>query len=722
MHILIYADVNLNLIDGSTIWVESLSEILLKHAGARVTVLSREPDLDTGVMASLRRIPGLAIRSYDQFEDVVAEFSRPGTPYGIEKIIRAIDAEEPIDKIIIRGGEVARALARVTVLRSRLWAYIIDNPTLDDEDAQYRISTIVEGAGGLFVQTDAQRALLEAVHAEANGKTSVLPPMVRAPSRLKPESDSPALRGGPLRLVYSGKYSITWNVEAFFDLPRLCADAGVEAVVTMIGDKVHAEKSDPEFRERILGKLRETPGVKWLGALSREQAMDASAECDLGLCWRTDDLNDSLEISTKFLEFSASGVPSIVNRTAAYEALLGADYPFFAADAQDAVRAAKAAFDAETYELARRRCLALAEGFSYPRAAERLKKALRAGLPRRHAKPATKRRVLVASHDLKFLEEALRDLDRTGNYEIGYDRWESTSTHDEEFSRQALESAETIFCEWCAGQAVWYARNKRADQRLFIRLHRFEAGTNYPSEIDPSAIDGVIVVSDHFKTLCTERFGWPGDKITVLPQYCLSDQFDRTKYPGAATTLGFVGMNGFHHKRFDRAVDILRKVRKRVPTFQMRVRSAMPWEFAWIWKDNAPEREKFERLFNDIEADRNLREAIIFDRPGRNMAEWFRRTGFILSTSESEGCHTSVAEGICSGAEPIVIDWPGAASVYGEGPVYGSVDDMADAIVALYARGQTAERSEALRRWGHDDFDVSRTVAVLDGLFSGGGA
>ena len=37
MNVLIYADVNLNLIDGSTIWVESLAEILVKHVGAQVT-------------------------------------------------------------------------------------------------------------------------------------------------------------------------------------------------------------------------------------------------------------------------------------------------------------------------------------------------------------------------------------------------------------------------------------------------------------------------------------------------------------------------------------------------------------------------------------------------------------------------------------------------------------------------------------------------------------
>ena len=142
MNVLIYADVNLNLIDGSTIWVESLAEILVKHVGAQVTVLSREPDLGTGVMASLSKIEGLSIMSCDRFEEVMQEFPRPGDPWGIEKIISIMDAENHFDKFIVRSSDVARVIARVTALKTRLWAYLIDNPPFNDEAAQLRIGEI----------------------------------------------------------------------------------------------------------------------------------------------------------------------------------------------------------------------------------------------------------------------------------------------------------------------------------------------------------------------------------------------------------------------------------------------------------------------------------------------------------------------------------------------------------------------------------------------------
>lgn len=711
MKVLVYANVGLNLIDGSTIWVQSMVEILSGPLDCEVIVLSRDPLSGKGVVPALQRLDGVRIVCYEDFADIAAVHPRPGDSKGVEKIIRRIDAEHGLDRIVIRDTDTALTLARAPELRARVWAYLLESPTFDIDGDRSQLTELTEKAGGLLVQSDTQRGLLEAIFPGACNKTGVLPPMV------KPVSVPPrpiAQDRGAVRFVYSGKYSADWNVEAFFDIPAACGKAGVEATVSMIGDKVHNEKDDPGFRARILEKFKATPGVTWHGAMEREAAMSESAGHDLGLCWRTDALNDSLEISTKFLEFASVGVPSVVNRTAAYEQLLGEDYPYFADTMEDVVAAAQGVVrDGERHERMRRRCLDLAAGFTYEAAAKRLGSAFLTGRPRRQAD--TKPKVLVASHDFKFIELALKRLAETGECEILHDHWYSASTHDEAYSAGLLREADIVFCEWCVGQAVWYSRNKLPHQKLFVRLHRFEAFRPFPREVVADALDGVIVVSDHFRDICVREFGWNPDRIMVLPQYCVADQLRRDKNPGAEKTLGFVGINGFHHKRFDRALDVLRIVRRSDPAFRMRVRSAMPWEFGWIWQDNAEERAAFEALFRRLDAEPELREAIVFDRPGPNMAEWYRNVGFILSTSESEGCHTSVAEGICSGAAPVVIDWPGARSVYGEDAVFGSVEEMARAILAADALDRSAILD--MQTAGARDFDIARTVEHLAGWF-----
>lgn len=720
MRALVYANVGLNLIDGSTIWVQSVVEVLSSLPGCQVVILSRDRPEDRGVVPALKRIGNARIVCCPDYADIVAQYPEPGDPEAIARIVERLDAEEKLDRIVIRAPDVALRLARVKTLRQRLWAYLLESPPLDIGADRSEMGELVDKAGGLIVQTDTQRGLLEAVFPAACNKTGVLPPMVKPVAR-PPQAPLPGSAAQPVRFIYSGKYSIAWNVEAFFDVPAACARAGVAATVTMIGDKVHNEKSDRNFRSRILEKFTATPGVAWLGPMEREAAIAEAAHHDLGLCWRTGALDDSLEISTKFLEFAFMGVPAVVNRTAAYEGLLGEDYPYFAATMDDVVAAATTvAADRDRHERIRRQCRELAAGFTYEAAAERLKNALRIRKPIARKAGAAKTKVLVASHDLKFLNEALRRLSESGRYEILYDRWASSAKHDEKQSKALLAEADVIFCEWCAGQAVWYSTHKLPHQKLFVRLHRYEAFTPFPRQVVSNAIDGVIVVSDHFRDICVKDFGWPKKRVIVLPQYCIAEQFQRGKYPGAERTLGFVGINGFHHKRFDLALDILRMVRREDPRFRMRVRSAMPWEFEWIWKSNEDERRKFIDTFDGLEKDGELRKAVIFDRPGANMAEWYRRVGFILSTSESEGCHTSVAEGICSGATPVVIDWPGSRSVYGES-VYETVEQMADAVLKAAAdmddAARHADKIAAMQTDAASRFDIARTIDQLEEWF-----
>ena len=133
----------------------------------------------------------------------------------------------------------------------------------------------------------------------------------------------------------------------------------------------------------------DTDGVTWHGGHSREEAMRLAASCDIGLSWRHPDLDASLELSTKVLEFGALGLPVILNRTPMHEALLGADYPLFAATLADVATAAAAATtEPGLYRLAADRTGHAAERFTLDRAAERLRGYLAGAVPSRRPRRA----------------------------------------------------------------------------------------------------------------------------------------------------------------------------------------------------------------------------------------------------------------------------------------------------------------------------------------------
>src|SRR5690606_24045157 len=81
--------------------------------------------------------------------------------------------------------------------------------------------------------------------------------------------------------------------------------------------------------------------------------------------------------------------------------------------------------------------------------------------------------LLVAGHDLKFIEPTLEHFDPSA-VRITRDLWESHDTHNEVESREKLAGADVVLCEWGLGNAVWYADNVRSDQRLVVRVHAQE--------------------------------------------------------------------------------------------------------------------------------------------------------------------------------------------------------------------------------------------------------
>ena len=359
----IFADVNPNLIDGSTIWLQSLARAFAGIPGAEVTLVLRDP-LATDVVLAPARAAGARLVTLDELAPDGRDGGRrdraadrglwsgwggaagfatgpaTGAAIGAEERPRrlvaafeALDARAPHDLFVVRGRSFIEAAARTPGIAPRLWAYWLDRPDIvhPAADPLAAVAPLVER---IVVQSALAAALLETVFRVPAERILVLPPMVPeeafAERPAERAADAPA--GAPVRLVYSGKIDRSYNVEAFLGLPALLAGRGIEAAVTVVGDKFNAAAEDPGFRARMEAALAATPGVAWERGVARARALELMAAGDFGLCWRNPRHDNSLEVSTKLLEFAALGVPPLLNRTAIHARLLGADYPFFVKD------------------------------------------------------------------------------------------------------------------------------------------------------------------------------------------------------------------------------------------------------------------------------------------------------------------------------------------------------------------------------------------------------
>ncbi len=721
---LVYGDIDLNLIDGSAIWLQSVTQALAR-AGCAVTLVLKAPVRTSRLIAPLLAEPGVTVRR--PFEEHLVEGPGSLRPAAATELLARLDAERRHDLVVLRGRALTTAAARSEAFCGRLWPYLTDVPQsvpgLTPETAS-ELEMIATASRYLLCQTEELRCFLEGSVPAACGKCVLLPPML---------ADIPRARGAeaagtPLRLVYTGKFAPRWNTLEMTELPALLTARGVASELHMAGDKIHDDATG--YQQRMRDAL-EGEGVTWHGGHSREEAMRLTASCDIGLSWRHPDLDASLELSTKVLEFGALGLPVILNRTPMHEALLGADYPLFAVSLADVVEAAAAtAADPGLYRLAADRTGRAAEQFTLDRAAERLRGYLRGGLGGRTALPraegsggirvssprASTLRVVVAGHDLKFFTPLLSCLRLQPDLEVRLDQWAALGDHDPAASRELAAWADVVICEWCGPNAVWYSRHKRRGSRLLVRLHRFELRSPYPSQLKISAVSQVICVSKHYARLCRECTGWPETKVATVPNALDVAQLDRPKLDGARFHLGIIGIVP-SRKRLDLALDVLEELRREDDRYLLFVKSGMPWEHWWVWQ-NPAEREHYASALRRVQRSPLLRGAVVFDDAGPDVATWLRRVGFVLSTSDDESFHVAPAEGMVSRAVPVLRHWPGAETIYDMRWIHRGPTEMAAAIMALGDEHAWRAAGDDAHAQAADAFNLGRVCQAWHGLLT----
>jgi len=718
---LVYGDIDLNLIDGSAIWLQSVTQALAR-AGCAVTLVLKAPVRTSRLIAPLLAEPGVTVRR--PVEEHLVEGLQGAGPVrapAAAELLAGLDAEQPHDLVVLRGRALTAAVARSEAFAGRLWPYLTDVPQsvpgLTPETAD-ELGMIASAARYLLCQTEELRCFLEGSIPAACGKCVLLPPMLAD----VPTARGTAAAGTPLRLVYTGKFAPRWNTLEMTELPGLLSVRGVPCELHMAGDKIHDDATG--YQQRMRAAL-DTDGVTWHGGHSREEAMRLAASCDIGLSWRHPALDASLELSTKVLEFGALGLPVILNRTPMHEALLGADYPLFAAGLADvAAAAAAAAADPGLYRLAADRTGRAAERFTLDRAAERLRGYLAGAVPARRPRPASadeagpapRLRVVVAGHDLKFFTPLLGYLRLQPDLEIRVDQWAALGKHDAAASRELAAWADVVICEWCGPNAVWYSRHKRRGSRLLVRLHRFELASPYPGQLKIGSVNQVVCVSKHYARLCRERTGWPETKVVTVPNALDVTQLDRPKLDGARYHLGLVGMVP-SRKRLDLALDVLEELRREDDRYLLFIKSGMPWEHWWVWQ-NPAEREHYSDALRRVQRSPLLRGAVVFDDAGPDVAAWLRRVGFVLSTSDDESFHVAPAEGMASRAVPVLRHWPGAETIYDMRWIHRGPSEMAAAIVTLGDEDDWRAAGDDAHAQATAVFNLARVCGAWHGLLT----
>src|SRR5699024_403489 len=90
-------------------------------------------------------------------------------------------------------------------------------------------------------------------------------------------------------------------------------------------------------------------------------------------------------------------------------------------------------------------------------------------------------------------------------------------------------------------------------------------------------------------------------------------------------------------------------------------------------------------------------DAVVFDPQGDDMAEWYRKIGVAVSTSNFESFHLTLPDGAPSGALPVSLAWPGSDLLYPRQWLCASTEAMAASVLARQGEERTEHHYVAER-------------------------
>ncbi len=708
-NVAIFGDISTNGIDGSSIWLQSISSIFPKDK-FNVYLILRDK-ITSRIL--LDEIPHVNIIDLFNNPYIVKDNENPCSTYELFTILNGLDKKIHLDHIILRAPRYLKELVNKAdnpsykKILSKVDTYFAKLNIYEDDYEQDIIKKALPYIARVILQTEEMRSYFDYKYPDFIGKVIVLNPIVPDFKKTMTKTIQKKIKN-PI-LIYAGKLDKQYYVEDFLDL--LFVDNFNKYQLMYVGSKINSSKLDKGFVSRIKEKLTNSENYSnftWIKQLDRKATIQKVSQASFMLSLRQEVYDTSNEISTKLLEAMSVGTLPLLKKTAANIRLVGNDYPGFISSIDEIPSVVDSFVNyPKLYIYWSKKLQEVAQEYSFSNT-YKIKLAPFYEQQEVIEKPILKEKikVLIASHDNKFFTRVINELLKDNNLEVKFDNWTTTLRHDVKKSKELLEWADVILCEWAVGAAVYYSQNKLPHQKLLIRLHRFEITTNQPNLIKFENVEKVIVVSDYIKNHCIENYGWLEEKISTIPQYADIDLFNRPKARSYQYTLGLLGMVPAL-KRLDRALDILEHLRSLDSRYTLRIKSKHPWDIPFVWVKE-DEKNYFLEQYQRIENNPILKNGVIFDEYGADVAAWFRKIGWMLSTSDIEGCHTAAAEGMASGAKPIIFNWPGAEGVYKNVPIF---KDAKSAAEYIYSNDQFPEAEiSKVKKYAKENFDLNITI------------
>ncbi|PML80833.1 glycosyltransferase [Enterovibrio norvegicus] len=241
--------------------------------------------------------------------------------------------------------------------------------------------------------------------------------------------------------------------------------------------------------------------------------------------------------------------------------------------------------------------------------------------------------------------------------------------------------SDVIFVDWLNHNTNWVIENSSADKKIIVRVHSYEVLSFFPATINFGRIDGLIFISHGIRDMFFEMWGWlvpENIHVEVIDNIRCQNRINPSLIESNVNRKKIIGMMQYALpvKGFRFAFEVFKRVYEKDNEFKLVVCG---------------------QTLNEIKSKENdsLLEEIRLLPKGTveelgyisEVDSFFRSVGYMLSTSEREGSHESIIEGMAYGCVPVVRSWPllapfnGAQRAFPMCQVIENVDEAAKLIL-----------------------------------------
>ncbi|HSP60246.1 MAG TPA: glycosyltransferase family 4 protein [Ornithinimicrobium sp.] len=269
-------------------------------------------------------------------------------------------------------------------------------------------------------------------------------------------------------------------------------------------------------------------------------------------------------------------------------------------------------------------------------------------------------------------------------------------------STEALDRATALFVDWADRGALVALTGLASGVRTTLRIHSMDALSPWVHLVDWTAVDELVLVSEHLRDLVARLLGdrLSGTRVHVVPNVVDTSRITTVKDEGHRRRLLMIGW-AQRVKDPVWALEVLGRLRQEDPD----------WRLLLVGPDLAPGTVRsaidHARSFRHRLTEPDVCGAVEFVGESERLAPHLASSGFVLSTSHRESFGLGLVEGAASGAVPVVRNWPIFAPLDGARRLFPD-EWVVDTVEEAVARIRTHQDEPA---WSGASTRARETVA-----------